>query len=79
MAAVDDVDKVIEQYQLATAEFIKGNPEPYKMVFSHRQYVTLAKPFFPPVRGWDEVAQTLERTASPLRDGEFVGSEPVAK
>jgi ketosteroid isomerase-like protein len=79
MSEVDDVDKVLEQYQLATAEFVKGNPEPYKMIFSHREDVTLANPFFPPVRGWDEVAETLERTASRLRDGEFVGSETVAK
>jgi ketosteroid isomerase-like protein len=49
------------------------------MVFSHRDDVTLANPFFPPVRGWDKVAETLERTASRLRDGEFVGSETVAK
>ncbi len=79
MSAVDDVDQVIEQYQLATAEFLKGNPEPYKMVYSHREDVTLANPYFPPVRGWDEVARTLERTASRLRDGEFVGSETIAK
>jgi ketosteroid isomerase-like protein len=79
MAAVDDVDKVLEQYQLATAEFVKGNPEPYKKMFSHREDVTLANPFFPPVRGWEQVAETLERTASRLRDGEFVGSETVSK
>jgi len=79
MAAVDDVDELIEQYRLATAEFVKGNPEPYKAVFSHREDVTLANPFFPPVRGWDRVAETLERTASRLRDGEFVGSEIISK
>ena len=32
MSAVDDVDQVLEQYHLAAAEFIKENPEPYKMV-----------------------------------------------
>ena len=53
MSAVDDVDKLIEHYQQATAEFVKGNPEPYKALFSHREDVTLANPFFPPVRGWD--------------------------
>src|SRR5215203_3564111 len=46
---------------------------------SHRQDVTLANPFFPIARGWDEVSVTLERTASRLRDGEFLGSEIVAK
>ena len=79
MSAVDDVDKLIDQYQLATAEFVKGNPEPYKALFSHREDVTLANPFFPPVRGWEQVAETLERTASLLRDGEFVGSEIISK
>ena len=79
MSAVDDVDKLIEHYQLATAEFVKGKPEPYKALFSHREDVTLADPFFPPVRGWDEVAETLERSASLLRDGEFVGSELISK
>jgi len=79
MSALDDVDEVLEQYQLATSEFVKGNPEPYKMIFSHSEDVTLANPFFPPVRGWDKVAETLERTASRLRDGEFVSSETVAK
>ncbi len=55
MSAVDDVDQVIEQYKFTTAEFVKGNPEPYKTIFSHREDVTLANPFFPPVRGWDKV------------------------
>jgi hypothetical protein len=79
VAAVDDVDALIERYKLATAEFIKGNPEPYKELFSHREDVTLANPFFPVVRGWEEVAEALERSASRLRDGEFLGSEIVAK
>jgi ketosteroid isomerase-like protein len=79
MADIDDIDALIERHKLATAEFIKGNPEPYKMLFSHREDVTLANPFFPVVRGWDEVSETLERTASRLRDGEFLGSEIVAK
>ena len=79
MSAVDDVDKLIEHYQLATAEFVKGNPEPYKALFSHWEDVTLANPFFPLVRGWEQVAEALERSASLLRDGEFVGSELISK
>jgi ketosteroid isomerase-like protein len=79
MAAMDEVEELIEKYRLATAEFIRGNPESYKMLFSHREDVTLANPFFPPVRGWDSVAETLERTAARLRDGEFLGSEIIAK
>jgi ketosteroid isomerase-like protein len=79
VTAEDDVDALIERCKLATAEFVRGDPEPYKALFSHRQDVTLANPFFPVVRGWEGVAEALECTASRLRDGEFLGSEIVAK
>jgi predicted RNase H-like nuclease (RuvC/YqgF family) len=79
MAAVYDVDELIEQWQLAAGEFVKGNPEPVKKLWSHRQDVTLANPYGPPVRGFDEVAKTIEHAASLRRDGQFVGSEIVAK
>ena len=79
MAAVDDLDEVIEQYQLALREFVKGNPEPAKKVWSHREDVSLANPLGPPVRGWEQVAQTMERAASNFRDGEMVAFENVAK
>ncbi len=79
MAAIDDLDQVIEQCQLALGEFVKGNPEPMQMMFSHREDVTLANPIAPPARGWEQVAATMERAASNLRDGEIVGFENVAK
>ncbi len=70
MAAVDDLDEVIEQYDLALDEFMRGNPEPVKEIFSHREDVTLANPFFPVGHGWEQVAERLERAASNFRDGE---------
>ena len=79
MAAVDDVDELIEQLQLAAGESVKGNPEPVKRLWSRREDVTLATPYGPPVRGWDKVAKTIEHAASLRRDGQFVGSEIVAK
>jgi ketosteroid isomerase-like protein len=79
MAGVEDLDHVIERYHLVAAEFIKGNAEPYKELFSHRENMSLANPFGPPVRGWDEAAQTMERAASRYRDGQIVGFENVAK
>ena len=36
MTVVDDVDQLTEQYQLGLEEFMKGNPEPVKDLFSHR-------------------------------------------
>ncbi len=44
MATVDDLNQVIEQYQRAVNEFLKGNPEPRKMMFSHREDATLLNP-----------------------------------
>ena len=79
MATVDDVDELIERFHLVQGEFLKGNPEPAKELWSHREDVSHANPYGPPARGWDEVAKTIEH-ASPLRrDGEFLGSEEIAK
>jgi ketosteroid isomerase-like protein len=79
MAAVDDFDEVVELYHQALDEIVKGSPDGYKRSYSHRDDVTLANPFGPPARGWDEVAKTLERAASHYRDGEATGFENVAK
>jgi ketosteroid isomerase-like protein len=79
MAAEDDVDKLIEQFHLALGEFMKGNPEPAKKLFSHGEDVSLANPYGPPVRGWDKVAQAMEHAASLRRDGEASGFEILAK
>ena len=74
-----DFDEVVEQYQRALGEFVKGNPEPNKMVFSHQEDVTLANPLGPAVRGWEQVAATMERAASQIREGEIVAFDIVAK
>jgi len=74
-----DFDEVVEHYQRALGEFVKGNPEPNKTVFSHREDVSLANPLGPAVRGWEQVAATMERAASLIREGEIVGFDPVAR
>jgi ketosteroid isomerase-like protein len=74
-----DFDGVVEHYHLALGEFVKGNPEPLKMMYSHREEITLANPFGPPVRGWEQAAVTMERAATHYREGEIVGFENVAK
>jgi ketosteroid isomerase-like protein len=79
VSAVDDVDQLIEQFNLAQGEVVKGNPEPALRLFSHREDVTLANPFAPPVRGWEQVAEVSERAASQFRDGEMVGFETIEK
>ncbi len=79
MAAVDDVNQLIEQFHLASNEFLKGNPEPVKKLWSRREDVSLANPYGPPAHGWEQVAEVMEHAASISRDGEFVGFEIVAK
>jgi len=79
MSAVDEVNQLIEQFHLSSAEFLKGDPEPVNKLWSHREDVTLANPFGPPVRGWDEVAKVGDRAASQVRDGDLVSVEIVEK
>ena len=79
VAALDDVDELIEQYFRAQREFLRGNPEPVKNLFSHRQDVTLANPYGPPARGWEKVSKTIEHAASLRSDGTFVEWQILAK
>lgn len=79
MAATDDFEQVLEPYHLALGDIIKGNPESYQKMFSHRDDVTLANPFGGVARGWEQVAETLERAASNFRDGEVTSFENMAK
>jgi ketosteroid isomerase-like protein len=79
MATVDDVDQLLEQWHPASREFLKGNPEPVKKMWSHREDVTLANPYGPPVRGWEQVAEVMDRAASQVRDGRLVSVEIVER
>jgi ketosteroid isomerase-like protein len=79
MTAVDDVDQLIDEYRQALDEFMKGNPEPVKELFSHREDVTLANPLSPPAHGWEQVGTTIEHAASQFRDGRLVSVEIVEK
>jgi ketosteroid isomerase-like protein len=79
VAAVDDVDELIEQYYRAQREFLRGKPDSVKDLFSHTEDVTLANPYGPPVRGWDEVSKSIEHAASLRSEGTFVEWQIVAK
>jgi len=79
MASADDFDEIVEPYHQALGEIINGNPQGYRNFYSDKDDVTLANPFGPPARGWDEVAKTLEGAASHYREGELTSFETVAK
>jgi ketosteroid isomerase-like protein len=80
--AVDRFDQAVEQYHAAAAEFIRGNPEPYKRVFSRQEDVGVANPFAPfgPVsRGPHQVHETFELASSQYSDGEVSGFESLGR
>jgi ketosteroid isomerase-like protein len=79
MTAEHDVDELLAQWDLATRGFLKGNPESTVGLYSQRQDVTLANPLGPAVRGWEQVAATVEHAASQVRDGAVVDVENVVK
>jgi ketosteroid isomerase-like protein len=79
MTAVDDVDELIERYQRALDEFLKGDPKPVQALFSHREDASLANPYGPPVRGWDSIVKTTEHAASLRRDGRAIGFDILVK
>jgi ketosteroid isomerase-like protein len=78
-ASLDDAHELIERYYRAQGKFLRGNPEPVKDLFSQRDDVTLANPYGPPVRGFDEVAKSIEHAASLRSDGEFLEWQILAK
>jgi ketosteroid isomerase-like protein len=58
-------------------EIVKGSADDFRRAYSRRDDVTLANPFGPPARGWEQVEQTLERAASQMRDGALTGFERI--
>lgn len=66
----DDLAQVIEEYHRSVDAFVRGDAEPQKRLYSHRDDATLANPLGPPARGWQQVERVLDHAASQLRDGE---------
>lgn len=77
MTASDDLDVVMEQCHAGLGELVKGDPEPFKQMWSNRDDVSLGNPFGPFVRGWKQAAATMERASALYKDGEIIGFETV--
>ena len=75
---VPEVDRFVREYHEALDEFFRGDPEPAKALYSHREDASLANPFGPVAIGWEEVEETMERAASNYRDGRATGFETLA-
>jgi ketosteroid isomerase-like protein len=68
---------VVQRSHLAWGEFIKGDPEPAKLLFSRAEDVSNANPFGPVARGWKNVTATMDRAAGFYRDGEVLGFDTM--
>jgi ketosteroid isomerase-like protein len=71
-------DLPMEEYRRAGLEITRGNPDVYKSLWSRRDDVTLANPFGPPVRGWNEVSARLDLAAGNYRGGQDYEFENVS-
>lgn len=79
MNDTSQLDATIQRYHLALREFPSGNPEPAKELFSQQEDVTLGNPFGPFARGFGDVAQTMQRAATLMRDGSTTTIDVVSK
>ncbi len=76
--ATPDFDEFVRNYHQALDEFFRGNPEPAKVLYSHRDDASLANPFGPVAIGWTQVVGTMERAASNYADGGATGFDTLA-
>jgi ketosteroid isomerase-like protein len=74
----NDYDLPMEDYRRAGLEITNGNSDVYKSLWSRRDDATLANPFGPPVRGWEEVSARLDLAASNYRDGQDYEFENIS-
>ena len=75
----EGLDAAVEKFHQAVREFAKGDPNPVKELFSHGEDVTLANPFGPAVRGWEQVSEALDFASSRFREGDVTSFETLAK
>ena len=73
------IGRVIEQYHKMLNEFSRGNPQSAKIMYSHKDDVTLANPFGVIAIGWKQVSDALDYASSRFRDGEVKEVELVCK
>jgi len=68
-----DIAAFTDEYHSALDAFFRGDPQPAKDLYSHRDDVSLANPFGPVVVGWLMVEETMDRAAANYRDGRATG------
>lgn len=73
------IDRFVDDYRSALDAFFRGDPEPAKRLYSHRDDVCLNNPFGAPAHGWSQVEEAMVRAAANYRDGRAMGFDRVAE
>ncbi len=71
-------DEAMAMAQRANLEMLRGNPEPIKRLYSHRDDVTVLGGFGGFERGWNEVEPRLDWAASHFSGGRYRQEEVAA-
>ena len=72
------LEEFSHEYEQGMDEFMRGNCERVKPLFSRGDDVTLGNPFGPFAKGWDQVVEAMERAARNYRDGHAIGFDRIA-
>lgn len=67
----------VEEYHRALDAFFRGDPDPAKRLYSHREDASLANPFGPVAVGWQQVEETMDRAAANYKDGGAKGFDSL--
>jgi ketosteroid isomerase-like protein len=77
-ALTDGLAAAIEEDHAALHEFMRGNPEPKKPIYSREDDATLAKSLGSPARGWADLSRRLDEASAILRDAASLSFEQVS-
>ena len=73
------ISYVIDHYHKAVKAFLGGNAQPLKLMYSHREDVTLVSPFGPAILGWKNVSEGIDYHVTRFKDGRQISTEMIAK
>ena len=75
---MSDLSDMRARYRRSLEAFIRGDPEPVKLLWSRRDDITLANPLGPPAQGYDRVCEATDIAAAQVRDGESLTLETIS-
>jgi ketosteroid isomerase-like protein len=65
----DSFQDMLAREQVAESAFYRGDPEPFKRLWSHSDTVSLFGAFGPCKKGWEPVSNTFDWVAGRYRNG----------